>query len=419
MRILHFADLHLGVESYGSLDPASGLSTRLLDILKALDRVIDFALESQVDLVLFCGDAYKSRDPSQTQQREFARRIKRLSLAGVPVFLLVGNHDLPNAIGRATTVEIFDTLAISNVYVADRGSIHIIPTRCGPLQIAALPWPRRNLLLSREESKNLTLDQMNERIEHILTDYIDRYAAELDPSLPSILAAHVSITTAKSGSERTMLVGRDPVLLPSNIAHPAFDYVALGHLHKHQELPHCPPLVYAGSLERLDFSEEDDEKGFYLVELDEKRRRGERLVAFNFQEIEARRFLTIKVDLDSATPDPTLAVLHAIGKCSKQIKDAIVRLQISLSAPQDGLLQGNEIRKALREAHYFTVAKEVKQESRIRLGAWSAEELTPPQALKVYLETKKIPAERQKLLLEYAERLMGETDTSSITPRQP
>ena len=84
MKIIHFADLHLGVENYGHINPATGLSTRLLDFLAALDQVIDYALENKVDLVLFCGDAYKSREPGQTHQREFAKRINRLSTAGIP-----------------------------------------------------------------------------------------------------------------------------------------------------------------------------------------------------------------------------------------------------------------------------------------------------------------------------------------------
>ena len=115
MKILHFADLHLGVENYSHTDPVTGLSSRLQDFLKTLDELVDYAIEQRVDLVLFCGDAYKSREPSQTQQREFAKRLKRLSTSGIPIFLLIGNHDLPNAIGRATSTEIFDTLAVDNV----------------------------------------------------------------------------------------------------------------------------------------------------------------------------------------------------------------------------------------------------------------------------------------------------------------
>src|SRR4030043_2113631 len=164
MKILHFADLHLGMETYGGVDPATGLSTRLIDVLKVLDEVVEYAVDNDVDLVLFCGDAYKNRDPSQTQQREFAKRLRRLSENGIPVFLLVGNHDLPNAVGRATAVEIFDTLAVQNMTVASRPGKCCIQTKNGPIQIVALPWLRRSALLAREEDKNLSLDQLNQRL---------------------------------------------------------------------------------------------------------------------------------------------------------------------------------------------------------------------------------------------------------------
>ena len=76
MRILHFSDLHIGVENYGRTDPNTGLSTRLTDFLEALDELVEFALANSVDLVLLAGDAYKGRDPSQTHQRELARRLR-------------------------------------------------------------------------------------------------------------------------------------------------------------------------------------------------------------------------------------------------------------------------------------------------------------------------------------------------------
>ncbi|GAI26906.1 unnamed protein product, partial [marine sediment metagenome] len=261
MKIIHFADLHLGVESYGRIDPASGLSSRLHDFLSALDQLVDYALENKVDLVLFCGDAYKSRDPSQTQQREFAKRIKRLSQSGIPILLLIGNHDLPNAIGRATTTEIFNTLAIKNVYVANHPDVYKIPTASGTIQIVSLPWLRRSALLSREDSKNLDFSQINQRMQQKLTNIIKTKAKKLDPKLPSLLAAHVWVSGAQIGSEAAMTIGQEHILLPSNVAHPAFDYVALGHIHRHQVLSQEPPVVYAGSLERLDFGDEGDDKG--------------------------------------------------------------------------------------------------------------------------------------------------------------
>jgi len=255
IKIIHFADLHLGVENYGRIDPATGLSSRLGDFLNSLDELVDYALAEKVDLVLFCGDAYKTREPTQTQQREFARRINRLASSDISVFLLVGNHDMPNAIGRATATEIFDTLTVKNVTVASRPGTFKIQTTGGAVQVSALPWLRRSALLSREDTKNLNLEQVNQRMQEALTQVISSQAVVLDPSLPAILAAHVSVGAARAGSESMMAIGQEPVLLLSNIALPAFDYVALGHIHKHQVLAENPPVVYAGSLERIDFSE--------------------------------------------------------------------------------------------------------------------------------------------------------------------
>ena len=98
MKILHTADIHLGTELYGHYDPLTGASSRLQDFATALDHAVDYAIAERVDLFLFAGDAYKTRDPSPTQQREFALRLRRLLEASVPVFLLTGNHDMPNAV---------------------------------------------------------------------------------------------------------------------------------------------------------------------------------------------------------------------------------------------------------------------------------------------------------------------------------
>ena len=412
MKILHFADLHLGVESYGRIDPATGLSSRFLDFLSALDQLVDYALQNKVDLVLFCGDAYKSREPSQTQQREFAKRINRLSTSGIPIFLLIGNHDLPNAIGRATSTEIFDTLAVKNVYVSNRPDIYHIPTNSGIIQIASLPWLRRSALLSKEDTKNLDFDQINQRLQQVLTNIITANIPKLDPKLPSILAAHVWVSSAQVGSERSMTIGQEHVLLLSNVANPAFDYVALGHIHKHQVLSDSPPVVYPGSLERLDFSEEDDDKGFYLVEIEPDQETGKRQVSFDFHQVTGRRFLTINIAIEPQDADPTSTVLKAIAEQGDKVRDAIVRLQISLPVQVEGQLRDNDIRNALQEAHYFTIAKDIQRETRLRLGKWTAEEITPLEALRAYLESRKdITPERAKLLLKYGERLIQEQRT--------
>ena len=57
MKIIHFADLHIGMENYGSIDPATGLSSRLAEFLKSLDELVKYAQNQKVDAVLFAGDA--------------------------------------------------------------------------------------------------------------------------------------------------------------------------------------------------------------------------------------------------------------------------------------------------------------------------------------------------------------------------
>src|SRR5437764_899576 len=112
MKVFHTADLHIGMETHGPIDPHTGLPRRLDDYLDALDRIVDAAIEERADLVVIAGDIYKSRDPTPTHQRAFARRILRLSQQKIPVFLLAGNHDLPNAASRATSIDIFQELDV-------------------------------------------------------------------------------------------------------------------------------------------------------------------------------------------------------------------------------------------------------------------------------------------------------------------
>ena len=406
MRILHFSDVHIGVESYGSTDPDTGLSTRLMDFLATFDEVVDFALDNSVDLVLFAGDAYKSRDPSQTHQREFARRIARLSREGVPVFLLVGNHDLPHIASRATALDIFPTLSVPNVTIGDRLDTYIVHTAAGPLQVVALPWIRRSAFLAREETRSLTIEQINRQLEERVTTMLTWQIESLDPAIPAVLTAHVSLNTAKTSSEQSMLLGRDPVLMQSAVARPELDYVALGHIHKRQTLSQNPHVVYSGSLERVDFGEENDDKGFCIIDLDTTAPRGQRLVDFRFQPVGARRFLTIEVAVD-ADEDPTQETIKAIAR--RHVADAIVRVKITMPQEVEAQLRENEVRDALASAHFVApIVRDVTRERRTRLGATTVEGLSPQEALRLYLETTKAPAERAQVLLSYAERLINE-----------
>ena len=426
VTVLHFADLHLGVENYGRLDSATGLHSRLLDFLRSFDELVEYALAppktrdgvpaQPVDLVLFAGDAYRSRDPSPTHQREFARRIHRLAAAGIPVFLLVGNHDLPGGVGRANTLDIFSTLEVPNVWVGRTLGTHLIPTRSGPVQVVAVPWLTRSFLLRREEFKGCTLAEIEERTPQELERLLKEEAAKLDPTVPAILAVHGAVQGSVYGSERSVMLGQELVLPRSLLKDAAFDYVALGHIHRHQILEGSDgpvasegaPIVYSGSLDRVDFGEESEAKGFVVARVEKGR------AQFEFRQLAGtRRFVTIEVQADG--DDPMAQVREAIT--AQDIEDAIVRLIIHTTAERNPLLQDAEIHSLLGGSFKVaTVVRDVKRSARIRLGAnQNIEQMTPLEVLQQYLQqARSVSAGRTDKLLELAKKVMAGTSPSGV-----
>src|SRR5574338_109362 len=171
MKILHFADAHIDMANYGRHDPQTGLPLRVLDFLKSLDTIVDAAISEQVDMVIFAGDAYKDRAPAPTFQREWGKRIIRLSRAGIPTLLLVGNHDLSPALGRAHALDPFETLEVPNVRVIDR-PVFLHPQDLGglPLQVLALPWVSRSGMMAYLGDGAIEPGQIYEQLEGRITE---------------------------------------------------------------------------------------------------------------------------------------------------------------------------------------------------------------------------------------------------------
>lgn len=407
MKLLHFADVHLGMETYGRWDPESGLAARLMDFLVAFDCIVDRALNEKVDLAIFAGDAYKDRDPTPTYQREFASRILRLAEAGIAVVLVTGNHDLPRAAKRANTLEIFETLKVKNVHIASQIKAFALPLNSGTVQIIALPWIVPSHLLAREEYKELSLGEINllitTMVENILANPKNGLISQLDRDLPTILTGHLTVQGAAWSSERSVMLGQEIVLPLSLLTHPAFDYVALGHIHKHQALNQRPPVVYSGSIERVDFGEEREQKGFILAEV----QRGE--AEWEFVPLPSRSFTTIEVT--ATGPDPTTQVLAAIGK--QEIEGAIVRLIIHTTAEWEPRLRQAEIQQALGTSFHLSMIHDVERPLRSRLGSAAAQHFGPEELLLRYLESSGVSPERSKVLVKYAEGIFKDTEDQS------
>lgn len=383
MKLLHFADIHIGMENYAKLDPQSGLSTRLLDFLKTFDFIVDTAISEQADAVVFAGDAYKTRDPNPTQQRGFGERIRKLAKSGIPVVLVAGNHDTPNALGKANTLDIYSALEIANVWVSRQSELLQIPTKSGTLQVITLPW------LHKDEYK---------RVGDKLKSLYDKI--EPPPAGgPAIFLSHCEVEGASYGSEKGMAIGNDITVPLPLLQNSKLSYVALGHIHKHQVLSQNPLVVYAGSPHRIDFGEEKEDKGVCLVEIG-------KTTTFKFIPTPCRKFLSIEVNLAPADHKPTQTILDAISK--QEIKDTIVRITINIPADLEENIEMDKIKKALSSAHYIAgIARNVERKERIKIdGQEEVERLTPVEALQSYFKAKKFSLEKIKELEKYATQLL-------------
>jgi len=197
------------------------------------------------------------------------------------------------------------------------------------------------------------------------------------------------------------MVGNDPIFPLSALTDPIWDYVALGHIHRHQDLHQGqhPPVVYSGSIERIDFGEEHEDKGFVWAEV------AKGATTYTFVPVPARRFVTIRLD---AREGDLLALLdRELDQCD--VQDAIVRVIVTVSADASDLIDERQIRERLQAAYMIAgiTRDEVRAAVRTR-DSGLTEHLGPLQALERYILANPEYAERQQALLARAQLLLQE-----------
>ncbi len=380
MKILHFSDAHIDMSNYGRHDPQSGLPLRVLDFLKALDTIVQAAIDEKVDLVLFAGDAYKDRQPAPTFQREWGKRIMRLSQARIPTLLLVGNHDLSPAAGRAHAVQEFDTLQVPYVRVLDRPQFLQPPDLFDlPLQVIAIPYIARSGLMAALGLSGAEPEHVYTQIEEHLSELLNGWLEAADASLPIVLTAHLSVEGAQYGSERSVMLGSDLTLSGSLVKDPRLDYVALGHIHKAQDLNQGahPPVIYPGSIERVDFGEARDDKFYVIAEVEKQHTR------VKWVKLPGRPFIDRHVTLHS--PDDIDVVLSSVLPPPDEIEGAIVRLTIDYPREWDALIDETALRRQASGAFEFHLVKRPQSAARVRLPAdQTVSSLSPLELLAQY-----------------------------------
>src|SRR5581483_4244339 len=267
----------------------------------------------------------------------------RLAKAGIEVALLVGNHDTGNAAGKANTLDIYSALETEHVHVIREPELVTVKG----LQVVGIPW------VSRAEFATVH-------------DKIKSLFKEVNPTQPAIVMAHASVSGAKYGSERAVMMGGDFVLDKNVLDNPKISYVALGHIHQRQVITGTKvPMVYSGSLERVDFGEAKEDKGFEVVEL--KDTAGKWRATHQHISTNPRNFVEIKVDLTKDGANPTQEVIEAIGK--HDVKDAVVKVIINVPPECAHDVDVAAIRHALRDSFFIAaISKNISRVTRETLG---------------------------------------------------
>lgn len=250
MKFAHLSDLHLGkyLNQYSLMEDQEYI----------LKQIIQRVREQDVDVVLISGDIYDRAVPPGEAVALFDDFLSELAEDQRKVCIISGNHDSPERIAFASRL-----IAASGVYLSPVYQGEIQPVRLedsyGPVNIYMLPFikPVHVRHFFPEEEIHSYTDAVRFAITHMNVDGRER----------NVLLAHQFVTGAtRSDSEDISVGGLDNV---DADVFDHFDYVALGHLHRAQNVG-TNKIRYCGTPLKYSFSECKDEKTVTIVELGNK-----------------------------------------------------------------------------------------------------------------------------------------------------
>lgn len=247
MRFLHIADLHLGKQM-------NDLSL-LPDQEYILEQIVSIAQNEQADAVLIAGDVYQRSSPQAEAMALFDSFVSRLVSLGKRVFVISGNHDSALRVSYLASL-----IKSSGVYVTEAfdGTLQSVSLqdRDGEIVIWMLPFLRPSQVKRKLPEEKITTYQ--DAVEAVLRQ------TPVDPKKRNILLCHQFITGCEtSDSEERAVGGLDNI---DASVFDAFDYVALGHIHKPQRVLR-DTLRYAGSPLKYSFSEASHNKSVAIVDV--------------------------------------------------------------------------------------------------------------------------------------------------------
>ncbi|EMI10247.1 exonuclease SbcCD subunit D C-terminal domain-containing protein [Anoxybacillus salavatliensis] len=259
MRILHTADWHLGKTLEGR--------SRLPEQEAVIDEIVEIVQKENIDVVLLAGDAFDTVNPPADAEKLFYESLSRLSDHGKRhVVVIAGNHDHPGRLSAAAPIAAKHAITLLG-FPTDVVQRLYVPKTSETLIVAALPYPsesRLNELLSDECDETLLRARYDERIRAIFA----KMNASFQEDAVNIAMSHLYVAGgATCDSERPIELGGAYTVSPASFPQRA-QYVALGHLHRPQDVKHAVmPARYSGSPLAYSFSEAGYSKSVTIVDV--------------------------------------------------------------------------------------------------------------------------------------------------------
>ena len=350
MKIITFADAHIGISTYSTIDPKTNLNTRVLDSLNGIDQIINYAEENNIKYILFAGDMFKNALPSPTLVREINKRIKASAEKGIKWIIQDGNHDVSPLETAKSALDPLSTLKVENVEHTRFEKTYMIDNN---IRVLVLPT-----YTTQEEVENI-LSKYNDNIKTIVMGHFTSLNAKLNDWL---IASNEDAIDIKIFQKPNILA------------------VVLGHLHKHQILNTNPLSYYCSSTIRTDFNEEHDKKGFVVLDIDNNYN-----VSYIFKEIKTQEFLSVKMDL-VGEDDAQANVMAYLNHIKKDLIDKVVRVQLTLD--KENNIDDNEILEFLKNNNVLYIANISKIFDREQLirNKDINEQITEEEALREYFK---------------------------------
>lgn len=394
-NIVVVGDIHEGINFGFNIDAETGISKRALDIHNNFALTAKYAIENKAELFVVLGDMFDRTHVSPTF-REMIRQdvIEPLEKEGIQVWILAGNHDQPHGEKKGTSID--DFRGYENVKVFRKPSIERLEMKGKSIGFIIVPYlhPEQIARLVREkEGTEISREQMFLLGQKILKQWIANRCNELDTAY-KIMFGHYYLEGAKLRETASPEVLPGEFSFTRDMIPEALDLVVFGHVHLHQVIGSSPEFVYTGAIERIDWGEREDKKGFVVVSPALEN-------LWEFKELSVREMVKISLEI-KADEDATKKILDAIPE---DVEGKMFRLEIGMEEGVRERISESRITEKLKGAFYYDVRwKELAKE---KLG-YVEFTMNPYLLLRTFLKTNYSEHPKHEQILKEGENILSE-----------